>query len=126
MFRKADDPKSSLILPALAWTDFLRPKLCIFENVRGFLRYNIGARQAGKHRVEGGIEMGGLKLILHALISMEYDLHVIFKELGLTFFQLSSSLWRPAGRTLWHPANTHSVLSHSCGIGMSTARTTST
>ncbi|KAJ7922796.1 hypothetical protein B0H13DRAFT_1865409 [Mycena leptocephala] len=36
----------------------------------GFLKYNLLARQAGRHRVEGGIEMGGLKLLLRALFDM--------------------------------------------------------
>jgi DNA (cytosine-5)-methyltransferase 1 len=72
MFRKADDPKSSLILPTLSWMDFLRPKFCVFENVRGFLNYSLGATQAGRHKVEGGIPMGGLKFLLHALVTMKY------------------------------------------------------
>ena len=71
MFQKANDRKSHLILNLLAWVDFLKPKFCFFENVKGFLNYNLHATQAGKHRVEGGIRMGGLKFLVHALVSMK-------------------------------------------------------
>jgi hypothetical protein len=80
MFKKADDPKSALILPTVSWVDFLKPKICVFENVRGFLRYNLNATQAGKYRVEGGIPMGGLKFLLRALVSMKYA--IISSKLG--------------------------------------------
>jgi DNA (cytosine-5)-methyltransferase 1 len=70
MFQKANDIKSNLILNVLSWVDFLKPKFCIFENVRGFLSFNLNTTQAGIHRVEGGIEMGGLKFIIHALVEM--------------------------------------------------------
>ena len=72
MFRKAHDRKSHLILNLLSWVDFLKPKYCFFENVRGFLRYNLHARQADKHNVKGGIHTGGLKFLVHALLSMGY------------------------------------------------------
>lgn len=70
MFQKANDIKSNLILNVLSWVDFLKPKYCIFENVRGFLSFNLNATQAGLHRVEGGIDMGGLKLVIRALVEM--------------------------------------------------------
>ena len=70
MFQHANDRKSHLILNLLSWVDFLRPKYCVFENVRGFLRYNLHAYQAGKHRVEGGVEMGGVKFLVRALLAM--------------------------------------------------------
>lgn len=70
MFQKANDYKSSLILTALSYVDFLKPPYCIFENVRGFLRYNLRARQDGKHSVKGGIPMGGLKFVTAALLDM--------------------------------------------------------
>ena len=72
MFRKAHDRKSHLILNLHSWVDFLKPKYCFFENVRGFLRYNLHARQADKHNVKGGIHTGGLKFLVHALLSMGY------------------------------------------------------
>jgi DNA (cytosine-5)-methyltransferase 1 len=70
MFKTADDIKSNLILNALSWVDYLRPDICYFENVPGFLNFTFDATQAGRHRVEGGIPMGGLKLLIRSLIDM--------------------------------------------------------
>jgi DNA (cytosine-5)-methyltransferase 1 len=70
MFKRADDPKSNAILNALAYIDFIRPKWVVFENVRGFLQFNLNAAQAGRHRLHGGIQMGGLKLLESGLIKM--------------------------------------------------------
>ncbi|KAF7347516.1 Mitogen-activated protein kinase [Mycena venus] len=50
MFRKAEDRKSNLILTALSYVDFLRPDFFFLENVPGFLKYNLLAEQAGRHR----------------------------------------------------------------------------
>ena len=47
----------------------------MLENVRGFLHYNLLATQVSKHKVEGGIEMGGLKLVVRALLSMQLVSH---------------------------------------------------
>ncbi|KAI0747841.1 S-adenosyl-L-methionine-dependent methyltransferase [Daedaleopsis nitida] len=82
MFQKAHDRKSHLMLTLLAWVDFLRPKYCYFENVRGFLKYNLHATQAGRHRVEGGIDKGGLKFLVHALLSMDYQVRFAFLQAG--------------------------------------------
>jgi DNA (cytosine-5)-methyltransferase 1 len=71
MFRKADDRKSNLILPVLSFIDFLKVKFVVFENVRGFLSFNLSSVQAGLHRTEGGVVMGGLKLVTAALIKMK-------------------------------------------------------
>ncbi|KAH9849210.1 S-adenosyl-L-methionine-dependent methyltransferase [Lenzites betulinus] len=73
MFRKANDRKTHLMLNLLSWVDFLKPKFCFFENVRGFLNCSLHARQAGKYRVEGGIKMGGLKFFTRALLAMGYQ-----------------------------------------------------
>ncbi|KZT70140.1 S-adenosyl-L-methionine-dependent methyltransferase [Daedalea quercina L-15889] len=73
MFQHANDRKSLLILNLLSWVDFLKPKYCVFENVRGFLNYNLHAYQAGRYRVEGGIEMGGLKFLVQAMLAMRYQ-----------------------------------------------------
>ena len=78
MFQKANDIKSNLILNLLSWVDFLEPKYCIFENVRGFLSYNLNAIQVDEHRTAGGISMGGLKFLVHAMLSMKY---VVFPQL---------------------------------------------
>ena len=76
MFQKAHDRKSHLILTLLSWVDFLRPKYCFFENVRGFLQYNLHATQASRHTVVGGIDKGGLKFLVHALLSMGWVYHL--------------------------------------------------
>ena len=70
MFQKADDIKSDQILNVLAWVDFLRPKWCYFENVRGFMNFNLGAVQASRHRVEGGIQKGGLRFVVRVLVTL--------------------------------------------------------
>lgn len=67
-----DDVKSNLILTALSWVDYLKPKHVYFENVPGFLRFSFDAEQAGLNRVEGGIHMGGMKFIVRALIDLGY------------------------------------------------------
>ena len=72
MFQKANDTKSNLILNLLSWVDFLQPQYCIFENVRGFLSYNLNAIQVDEHRTTGGINMGGLKFLVHAMLAMKY------------------------------------------------------
>lgn len=74
MYQRADDRKSHLILNLLSWVDFLRPKYCCFENVRGFLGYGINATQVGPHKIEGGIKMGGLKFVVKAMLAMGYFL----------------------------------------------------
>jgi DNA (cytosine-5)-methyltransferase 1 len=72
MFQKANDMKSNLILNLLSWVDFLEPKYCVFENVRGFLSYNLNATQMDEHRTVGGINMGGLKFLVQAMLSMKF------------------------------------------------------
>jgi DNA (cytosine-5)-methyltransferase 1 len=70
MWKRADDPKSNAILNSLAYIDFIRPKWVIFENVRGFLQFNLGTRQVGPHRLEGGVPMGGLKFLEAGMIKL--------------------------------------------------------
>ena len=41
MYQKADDTKNDMILNVLAWVDHIKPKYCVFENVKGFLNYRI-------------------------------------------------------------------------------------
>jgi DNA (cytosine-5)-methyltransferase 1 len=72
MFQKANDIKGNLILNLLSWVDFLEPAYCIFENVRGFLSYNLNAIQLDEHRTSGGISMGGLKFLVHSMLAMKY------------------------------------------------------
>ncbi|KAH7886266.1 S-adenosyl-L-methionine-dependent methyltransferase [Phlebopus sp. FC_14] len=73
MFPKAKDKKSNLILSVLSWVDFLKPKYCIFENVKGFLQFNLRSHQRGPYAVTGGIPMGGLKFVIRALLDMGYQ-----------------------------------------------------
>jgi DNA (cytosine-5)-methyltransferase 1 len=71
MFKTADDAKSNLILTALSWVDFYRPRYVYMENVSGFLTFSLKTTQATVHRVEGGIAMGGLKLLIRSLLEMK-------------------------------------------------------
>jgi DNA (cytosine-5)-methyltransferase 1 len=77
MFKDADDIKSNLILTTLSFLDYYRPALAFFENVPGFLNYSLNATQADRYRVEGGLEMGGLKLLVRALIDMGFVTDVL-------------------------------------------------
>ncbi|KAJ7687355.1 S-adenosyl-L-methionine-dependent methyltransferase [Mycena rosella] len=82
MYRKAEDPKSNLMLTAASYIDFFRPNYVFLENVPGFLKYNLLAQQVDRHRLEGGIEMGGLKLLIRALIDMKYTLRFSLLQAG--------------------------------------------
>ncbi|KAJ7204406.1 S-adenosyl-L-methionine-dependent methyltransferase [Mycena pura] len=82
MYRKAEDKKSNLILTALSYFDWFRPEYIFLENVPGFLRYSLLARQAGPHRVEGGIEMGGFILLHRALLDMGYQIRPFLAQAG--------------------------------------------
>ena len=78
MFKDADDIKSNLILTTLSFIDYYRPALAFFENVPGFLSYSLNATQVDRHRIEGGLEMGGLKLLVQAMIDMGFVADVTF------------------------------------------------
>ncbi|KAJ7492258.1 S-adenosyl-L-methionine-dependent methyltransferase [Mycena latifolia] len=82
MYRKAEDPKSNLMLTAASYVDFFRPDFVFLENVPGFLKYNLLAQQASRHRLEGGVEMGGLKLLLRALQDMKYTFRFALLQAG--------------------------------------------
>lgn len=58
------------MLNLLSWVDFLEPRFCFFENVRGFLQYSLNSVQASRYKVTGGIKMGGLKFLVRALVTM--------------------------------------------------------
>lgn len=70
MFPKVRDLENELFLNTVSWVEFLRPKYCLFENVEGFTSFNLKAVQKDKHKVEGGIEKGGIKLLIRALIML--------------------------------------------------------
>ena len=78
MFKDANDIKSNLILTTLSFIDYYRPALAFFENVPGFLNYSLNAIQVDRHRIEGGLEMGGLKLLVRAMIDMGFVADVTF------------------------------------------------
>ncbi|PFH48401.1 hypothetical protein AMATHDRAFT_5836 [Amanita thiersii Skay4041] len=82
MFKSANDPKANLILNALSYIDHFRPSLCFFENVPGFLRYALNTTQVSIHRVEGGIPMGGLKIVIRALVDMGYQVQFCLLHAG--------------------------------------------
>ncbi|KAG1717820.1 S-adenosyl-L-methionine-dependent methyltransferase [Suillus lakei] len=82
MYVKANDRKSNLILNVLSWVDFMQPKRCFFENVRGFLSFSLKARQAGPYRVKGGIPMGGLKFLIRAMTDMNYQVRYGILQAG--------------------------------------------
>ncbi|KAK0466328.1 S-adenosyl-L-methionine-dependent methyltransferase [Desarmillaria tabescens] len=73
MYKHEHDKKSNLILTTLSMMDFLRPEYGFFENVPGFIDYRPDASQFGPHKLQGGMEQGGLKFILRALIDMKYQ-----------------------------------------------------
>lgn len=76
MYQKANDLRNELFLNTLSWVDHLRPKFCLFENVEGFVSFNLCTTQAGPHRVTGGIEKGGIKFTVRVLTAMGYALSV--------------------------------------------------
>ncbi|KAF8079195.1 S-adenosyl-L-methionine-dependent methyltransferase [Lyophyllum atratum] len=82
MYKKAGDTKSNLILTALSFVDHLRPSLFYFENVPGFQKFTFDATQAGIHRVEGGMPMGGLKFVVRALVEMRYQVRFGLLQAG--------------------------------------------
>jgi hypothetical protein len=77
-FRRSNDIKSNLILTTLSWIDYLRPDYVYFENVPGFLRYNLMALQKDRYTLTGGIEVGGLRLLTQALLRMGYASTLIY------------------------------------------------
>ena len=72
MYKSETDKKSALILPTLSFVDLVQPRYCYFENVPGFLQYKLNASQDGVHKLTGGLEKGGLKLVLRALLDMGF------------------------------------------------------
>jgi DNA-cytosine methyltransferase len=72
-FKRSDDIKNSLIVLFLAYLDFYKPKYFLLENVAELLHSKLSATQITKHRMEGGIEQGMVKLILRACTSLGYQ-----------------------------------------------------
>ncbi|KAK2464749.1 hypothetical protein APHAL10511_003167 [Amanita phalloides] len=82
MFKLADDPKTNLIFNALSYMDEYRPQMGYFENVPGFVHYPLNPIQASVHRLEGGIPMGGLKILVRALVDLGYQVRFGLLQAG--------------------------------------------
>jgi DNA (cytosine-5)-methyltransferase 1 len=70
MYQNANDIRNNLMLTTVSYVDAMRPDYVFFENVPNFLNHQLNARQAGIHRVEGGIEKGGIKIVVRALLDL--------------------------------------------------------
>ena len=74
MFVKARDLQNELFLNTVSWVEFMKPKYCVLKNVFGFIKYCPLAEQVSRHQVEGGIERGGVKFVVRALLMLGYEL----------------------------------------------------
>lgn len=93
MFRNAQDAKSNLILTTLSYMDHYSPRFGYFENVPGFLRYALNADQVDVHTTRGGVQSGGLKLFVRALLDMKYvDAFFPLFLLNVDFYQVIKSV----------------------------------
>ncbi|KAK7058661.1 hypothetical protein VNI00_002297 [Paramarasmius palmivorus] len=81
-FKRNDDTKSNLFLNALSWVEFLEPDYAVFENVPGFLKHRLNARQEGIGRITGGLEQGGLKFLMRALLELGYQVRYGLLQAG--------------------------------------------
>jgi DNA (cytosine-5)-methyltransferase 1 len=72
LYRKQVDDRALVIIPILSWIEHMAPQLVIIENVKGFLDYKLHfpAGQGESGGVQGDIKMGGLKFLVHALVSL--------------------------------------------------------
>ncbi|KAJ7608113.1 S-adenosyl-L-methionine-dependent methyltransferase [Mycena polygramma] len=82
MYRTVEDHRSNLLLTLTSYVDFFKPDFLFLENVPAFLRYKLLAEQVSRHRVDGGIEMGALKLLLRALLDMRYQVRFALLQAG--------------------------------------------
>ncbi|KAF9486388.1 S-adenosyl-L-methionine-dependent methyltransferase [Pholiota conissans] len=73
MYKNVEDMKSNLILTTLSFMDYYLPRFAFFENVPGFLQFNLNAQQVSSHKTIGGIPSGGLKLFVRALLDLGYQ-----------------------------------------------------
>lgn len=87
MHRTADDPKNCQILTALSFVEHYRPKFFVLENVGRLcefrllslmchwqvvhiVNWQLMARDRGQGRIRGGVEYGGLRLVLSILLEL--------------------------------------------------------
>ncbi|KAK7465308.1 hypothetical protein VKT23_005287 [Stygiomarasmius scandens] len=100
MYKRSDDPKSNLLLTTLSEVDRLRPDYCFFENVPGFLFHQLRATQVSPHKVQDGIEQGGLQLLERAMLDLGYQTRFCILEAGhygtpqtrVRFFMIAAKL----------------------------------
>lgn len=69
-FKRSTDHKSSLMLTGMSEIELRRPDYVVVENVPGFMTFAPGAKQVDQYRVEGGLKMGGLKLLIRVLTEL--------------------------------------------------------
>ncbi|KAI0720035.1 S-adenosyl-L-methionine-dependent methyltransferase [Cerioporus squamosus] len=81
-FKHKHARRNHLMLNLLSWIDFLRPKYCFLENVRGFLSYTLHGSSRGRHRADGEIAKGGLKFLVSALLAMGYQVRFGLLQAG--------------------------------------------
>jgi DNA (cytosine-5)-methyltransferase 1 len=72
MYRSAESSKTFLVLNLLSFVDTIKPKYCVFENVRGIVQWRLMAVRQDTYTATGGVPMGGLKLVLRCLTSLGF------------------------------------------------------
>ncbi|KAI0822767.1 S-adenosyl-L-methionine-dependent methyltransferase [Trametes gibbosa] len=80
-WKKANDPRSTLVCNMISYVEFYRPKFFLLENVVGMLSYKVGGHQDGK-RIAGGVQMGVIKFILSSLTTLGYQAHFKVLQAG--------------------------------------------
>lgn len=81
--RTADDPKNCQILVALSYVEHYRPKFFVLENVVHIVSWRLMATQRGQGRIRGGIEYGGLRLVIAILLELGYQVRVGLLNAGM-------------------------------------------
>ncbi|KZV97849.1 S-adenosyl-L-methionine-dependent methyltransferase [Exidia glandulosa HHB12029] len=81
--RTADDPKNCQILTALSFVEKYRPKFFVLENVVHIMSWQLMARTTGQGRIRGGIQYGGLRLVISILIELGYQVRVGLLNAGM-------------------------------------------
>ncbi|KAL0068402.1 hypothetical protein AAF712_004480 [Marasmius tenuissimus] len=73
-FKQEGSVKSNLILNALSWVDFLKPKYCLFENVPAFKDEKLSIPHTQRtDGIRDAVQSGYFKLLLRALLEMGYQ-----------------------------------------------------